>query len=75
MRAACYGGAIGASAAVFKTLGPLRVTAAASGNAAENLAAHIPEIAGVTLGFALLCAGASALRNLIARRLVWPKAE
>ena len=29
------------------------------------------EIAGAVLGFALLCAGATALRNFIARRVIW----
>jgi hypothetical protein len=29
------------------------------------------EIAGAALAFALLCAGAAALRNFIARRLIW----
>jgi len=42
-------------------------------NAAESLAANFLEIAGATLAFALLCAGASALRNFIARRLIWPE--
>ncbi len=72
-RAAGYGAIIGALAAVFKTLGPLRETAAVSGNVAENLAANFLEIAGATLAFALLCAGASALRNFIARRLIRPE--
>jgi hypothetical protein len=31
------------------------------------------EIAGIALAFALLCAGAAALRNFIARRLIWPE--
>jgi hypothetical protein len=31
------------------------------------------EIAGVALAFALLCAAAAALRNFIARRLIWPE--
>lgn len=58
---------------MFKTLGPLRETAAVSGNVAENLAANFLEIAGAALAFALLCAGASAVRNLIARRFIWPE--
>jgi hypothetical protein len=72
VRAACCGGAIGSFAAVFKLL--LRATASA-GSAAENLAAHVPEIAGASLAFALLCAGAAALRNFVARRLNRPQTE
>jgi uncharacterized membrane protein len=62
-RAATYGAAIGAIAGLFKTLGPSHQAAATS----------VPEIAGVALCFALLCAGATALRNFIARRLIWPE--
>jgi len=69
-RAAGYGAVIGALAAVFKTLGPLRETASMG---TKSLAAHSLEIAGATLAFALLCAGASALRNFIARRLIRPE--
>jgi hypothetical protein len=29
----------------------------------------------VALCFALLCAGATALRNFIARRLIWPELQ
>lgn len=64
-RAAIYGAAIGALAALFKTLGPL--------HAGGSAAARVLEIAGATLAFALICAGAALARNLIARRLVWPK--
>lgn len=68
-RAAGYGAVIGALAALFKTLGPLHRSALA-GTAFENLAANLREILVVTLAFALLCAGAAALRNLVARRLI-----
>jgi hypothetical protein len=70
-RAAAYGAGIGAFAALFKTLAPLRVADSAGADLTERLAANFPEIAGATLAFAVLCAGAAALRNLIARRLVW----
>jgi hypothetical protein len=62
-RAAIYGAALGALAALFKTLGPSH----------QAIATSVPEIAGAALGFALLCAGATALRNFIARRLIWPE--
>jgi hypothetical protein len=62
-RAAAYGGGIGAVAALFKTIGPLRGGDPAFGAAWQIL--------GAALAFALLCAGAAALRNLIARRLIW----
>jgi hypothetical protein len=39
----------------------------------QPVAVSVPEIAGAVLGFALLCAGATALRNFIARRLIWPE--
>jgi hypothetical protein len=62
-RAATYGAALGAVAGLFKTLGLTHQAAATS----------VTEIVGVTLAFALLCAGAAALRNVIARRLIWPE--
>jgi hypothetical protein len=37
--------------------------------------APIWEIAGSALAFALLCAGAAALRNFLARRLIWPQGD
>ena len=64
-RAAAYGGAIGALAAVFKAFGPL--------HHAGSLAAHGVEVAAAAAAFALLCAGAALLRNFIARRLIWPQ--
>jgi hypothetical protein len=62
-RAAAYGAVLGAVAGLLKTL-------ALSHHA---IATSVPEIAGAALGFALLCAGATALRTLIARRLIWPQ--
>ncbi len=62
-RAAACGGALGALAAIFKMLAPWREGTA-------SLASRL-EIVGAALGFALLCAGAAALRNFIARRLIW----
>lgn len=62
-RAAAYGAALGTLAALFKTLG----------FAHQAIATSVPEVAGAALGFALLCAGATALRNFIARRLIWPE--
>jgi hypothetical protein len=64
-RAAAYGAVVGILAALFKTIGPLQASGASRAPAWE--------IAGAAVGFALLCAGAAALRNAIARRLVWPK--
>ena len=52
-RAAAYGGGIGALAALFKTLGPLREAGSAP--------AHLLEIAAVAFGFALLCSAAAHL--------------
>jgi len=63
-RAAVYGAAVGAVAALFKIFGPLHAPGAA--------ATRVLEIAGAALAFALLCAGAALARNLIARRFVWP---
>lgn len=61
-RAALYGGAIGALAAMFKIFGP-------SHHGFSNIA-RVLEIAVAALAFALICAGAAALRNVVARRLV-----
>ena len=65
VRAAGYGTALGLVAGLLKTL-------ALSHRA---LAGSIPEIAAAALGFALLCAGAAVLRNVIARRLIWPEMD
>jgi hypothetical protein len=64
-RAAAYGAVLGIIAGLFKTLGPSH----------QAITTSIPEIAGVALCFALLCAGATALRNFIARRLIWPELQ
>jgi hypothetical protein len=70
-RAMAYGAAIGAVAALFKTLGPFRSAVAGRGLAA-SLTAGMLEIAAAMIAFAVLCGGASAVRNFIARRLIWP---
>jgi hypothetical protein len=59
VRAAGYGAALGLLAGLFKTFGPFHQAGAL-------------EIIGATVGFAVLCAGAAALRNAVARRLIWP---
>ncbi len=64
-RAAAYGAALGIVAGLIRTLGPSH----------QAIATSVPEIAGAALGFALLCAGATALRNFIARRLIWPELQ
>ena len=66
VHAAAYGAGLGALAALFKTLGPLRATGAAA-----SFTHSVAEIAGAAVVFALLCAGAAALRNFVAGRLVW----
>ena len=62
-RAAPYGAVLGIVAGLFKTLALSH----------QHVAISVAEIAGAVLGFALLCAGATALRNFIARRLIWPE--
>jgi len=66
-RAAAFGAAVGFVAAAFRTFGPLRD--------AGSTFSRFVEIAGVTLAFALLCAGAALLRNVIARWLISPEAK
>ena len=66
VHAACYGAIIGALAALFRTVGPFR-----AGGGAGNLPDYLMEIAAAALAFAVLCAAAAALRNFIARRLIW----
>jgi hypothetical protein len=61
--AACYGAAIGALAAIFKTLGLLRA------GTAFNLFGNLTEIVLAALAFALLCVAAATLRNYLVRRL------
>lgn len=65
VRAAGYGAGIGALAGLFKAFGPLHHAASP---AAQGL-----QIAGAAAAFALLCAAAALLRNIIARRLIWPQ--
>ncbi|HMG79019.1 MAG TPA: hypothetical protein VK591_10060 [Xanthobacteraceae bacterium] len=62
-RAAAYGAVLGIVAGLLKTLALSH----------QAIATSVPEIAGAALGFALLCAGVTALRNFIARRLIWPE--
>jgi hypothetical protein len=62
-RAAGYGAALGIVAGLLKTAALTH----------QPIATSVPEVAGAALGFALLCAGATALRNFIARRLIWPE--
>jgi len=62
-RAAAYGAGIGGLGGLFRTLGPL--------HEAGSGPANVLKIAGAALAFALLCAGAAALRNVVARRLIW----
>jgi hypothetical protein len=62
-RAAAYGGGVGGFAALFKTFGPLHGADPAPGAVWQILAAAV--------AFALLCAGAAALRNFVAGRLIW----
>jgi hypothetical protein len=63
-RAALYGAAVGAVAAVFKLLAPW--------GEPHSLAAAAREIMGASLAFALLCGLAAALRNFVVRRFVSP---
>jgi len=65
VRAAAYGAGIGVLAGLFKIIGPLHHVASAP--------AILLQIASAAAVFALLCAGAAALRNFIARRLIWPE--
>jgi len=64
-RAMFYGGIIGAVAAGFKLFAPW--------SAPHSLLAIAEELVGAALAFALLCGLAAALRNFIARRLIWSK--
>lgn len=63
--AALCGAGIGALAGLLKIVNPFGRAAA------ENLTNHLADIVLAALGFALLCAAAAALRNFIARRLIW----
>jgi hypothetical protein len=61
VRAAGYGAALGLFAGLFKAFGPFHQPVAGA-----------LEIIAATIGFAALCAAAAVLRNVIARRLIWP---
>jgi hypothetical protein len=61
VRAAMYGAGLGLLGGLFKIADPLH----------QGRAGAL-EIIGAIVGFAVLCAGAAALRNAIARRLIWP---
>jgi hypothetical protein len=74
-RATALGAGIGMLAALFKTLSPSHQAVAVSVRPGEHLLANIPQIAAAALGFALLCGAAAALRNFIARRLIWPELQ
>jgi hypothetical protein len=60
-RAALYGAGIGLAAALIKFFGPFR--------AADRTLPIALEIGVAVLAFAVLCAGAALLRNLLTRRL------
>lgn len=63
--AALCGAGIGAFAGLLKSVDPFRVVPS------ESLTNHLTDIALAGLGFAVLCAVAAALRNFIARHLIW----
>jgi hypothetical protein len=62
MRAAAYGAGIGVAAALFKMLGP-------TGERIWSPARFL-EVAAAALAFALLCAAAALLRNVLTRHFV-----
>jgi len=62
-RAAMCGAALGLLAGLFKSVDLLH----------QGRAIGAAEIVGAITGFAVLCACAAALRNAIARRMIWPK--
>ena len=64
-RAALYGAGIGLLAALIKIFGPF--------HAAERSLPFALEICVAVLAFAVLCAGAALLRNLLTRRLRNPQ--
>jgi len=66
-RATAYGAVIGAVAAAFKLFAPW--------SAPYTVPAMVTELVGGALAFALLCGVAAALRNFLARRLIWPEAR
>jgi hypothetical protein len=61
-RAAAYGACIGLAAALFKMLGPFGERTWAP--------ARLLELSEAALAFALLCAAAALLRNMLARRFI-----
>jgi hypothetical protein len=64
VRAVIYGAALGFAAAAVKSFAPWS-------EPYDGGLAMIEEFAGATLAFALLCGVAAALRNFVARRLLW----
>jgi hypothetical protein len=62
-RAMLYGAVIGIVAAVFRLIAPW--------GGPHSLPGIAKELIGASLAFALLCGLAAALRNFIARRLIW----
>jgi len=64
--AAACGAGLGALAAVFKTMAPIGLSGGLLGRSAA-----IGQIVAVAACFALLCAAVAALRNFVARRVVW----
>jgi hypothetical protein len=66
-RATAYGAAIGFVAAAFKLLAPW--------GEPHSMSVMARELIGAALAFALLCGIAAALRNFVARRLIWPKIQ
>lgn len=71
-RWAMGGAALGAVAGIFKAFGPLTGVATTTVSFGARLGAKGPEIAAAAVAFALLCAAVAALRNFLARRLIWP---
>lgn len=68
-RATAFGAGIGALAALVKTFAPLH----GSGSATARVFEYVLETAAAAAAFALLCAGAAVLRNVVARRFIWPE--
>jgi hypothetical protein len=66
-RATIYGAAIGVAAAAVKLFAPW--------SEPQDGSVIIKEFFGAALAFALLCGVAAALRNFVARRLVWRKLQ
>jgi hypothetical protein len=64
-RATAYGAVVGAVAAAFKLFAPW--------SEPHAMVAIAMELLGAALAFALLCGVAAALRNVIARRVIWPQ--